>query len=133
MTKTGVSYQETITVSKQHLDGLNHVNNVIYIQWLNDISEKHWKKITSPQLTQASVWIVLKHEIKYIKQAVLGDVLTVKTHIGETFAATSIRYVTFLKNNTPVAIAQSTWCLIDKINLKPKRIGQDILDVLYSK
>jgi len=40
-----VSHTYTVKVTEKDIDGLNHVNNVVYLQWVNDISERHWNKI----------------------------------------------------------------------------------------
>ena len=59
MSKKGASYQKELIVEKEHLDNLNHVNNVVYVRWINDISEEHWEQITTPELESDYFWVVV--------------------------------------------------------------------------
>lgn len=131
MSNIGVSFQDSLSVSKEHIDNLNHVNNVVYIQWINSISETHWQIISNTELNTKYVWVVLKHEIDYFGEAVLGDVLTLNTYVGESDGVKSIRHVEILKNEKLLVRGKTTWCLIDIKTHKPKRIETDILKVLY--
>jgi hypothetical protein len=40
--KNSVSYHYSFKVQKKDIDILNHVNNLVYLKWVNDVSEKHW-------------------------------------------------------------------------------------------
>ena len=128
-----VSYQHSFHVEANHLDALNHVNNVVYLQWVNDISEKHWEILSNELLNSKYFWVCLRHEIDYLNQAILGDEITVFTWVGESAGVRSIRNVHIYKGDILLTKIKSTWCLIDKKTLKPTRIKQDILDVLIQK
>lgn len=128
-----VSYQHSFYVEANHLDALNHVNNVVYLQWVNDISEKHWEILSNELLNSKYFWVCLRHEIDYLNQAILGDEITVFTWVGESAGVRSIRNVHIYKGDMLLTKIKSTWCLIDKKTLKPTRIKQDILDVLIQK
>ena len=128
-----VSYQHSFLVEANHLDALNHVNNVVYLQWVNDISEKHWEILSNELLNSKYFWVCLRHEIDYLNQAILGDEITVFTWVGESAGVRSIRNVHIYKGDILLTKIKSTWCLIDKKTLKPTRIKQDILDVLIQK
>ena len=125
-----VSYQHSFPVEARHLDGLNHVNNVVYLQWVNDISEKHWELLSNESLNSKYFWVCLRHEIDYLHQAVLGDEITVFTWIGESAGVKSVRNVHIYKGDILLTKIKSTWCLIDAKTLKPTRIKEDILEVL---
>ena len=72
-------YKKTILVAPQHLDELNHVNNVIYVQWMQDIAAEHWNTFASEQLRQNILWMIKRHEIEYYNQAFLNDALQMET------------------------------------------------------
>ena len=131
--KGTVSYQHTFYVDKKHIDTLNHVNNVVYLQWVNDISEKHWDILSDENINSKNFWVCLRHEIDYLDQAILGDEITVFTWIGETEGVKSVRNVSIYKQDTLLTKIRSTWCLIDAKTLKPTRIKEDILKVLIKK
>jgi acyl-CoA thioester hydrolase len=74
----------THIVLKNELDTLDHVNNVVYVQWIQDVSTKHWNDLTKNNPDLNYVWVVTRHEIDYKGQAVLGDEITFKTWVGVT-------------------------------------------------
>jgi len=128
----GVFYTN-FTVLKSHIDQLNHVNNVIYVQWIQDIANQHWNELKKGHDTSHYTWVVIKHEIDYLKQAVLGDQIEAKTWVGKTGGIKSIRYVEFYKNNILLVKAVTTFCLLNAFSFKPTRITNDIYDMLTSK
>lgn len=133
LSKGKVSYQHSFRVEPKHLDTLNHVNNVVYLQWVNDISEKHWKLLSNEDLNSKYFWVCLRHEIDYINQAILGDEIRVFTWVGESVGVKSVRNVIIYKGETVLTKIKSTWCLIDAKTLRPTRIKEDILGVLIQK
>lgn len=125
-----VSFSYKTKVESHHIDTLMHVNNVVYLQWVNDISERHWNKLAINGIKEKYFWVVLRHELDYLNEAVLGDELTIHTWIGESRGVKSVRHVEISKGETLLLKAASTWCLIDAKTLRPTRIKNDILDVL---
>ena len=125
-----VSYQDTFKVDENALDALNHVNNVVYLQWVNDISEKHWNLLAGQEIKEKYFWVVLRHELDYKNQAFLGDEITVSTWVGESSGVKSIRNVHISKGETILLKARSTWCLLEVKTLRPTRIKEDILSLL---
>ena len=125
-----IPFEITLTVNKAHIDELKHVNNVVYLQWVQDIANKHWNQLKEGYDTSAYIWLVLRHELDYLGQANLGDEILIKTWVGETSGIKSIRHVEFYKNQKLITKAKTYWCLVDAITLKPKRITGDVLNVL---
>jgi len=128
-----VSYQHSLRVEEKHIDSLNHVNNVVYLQWVNDISEKHWEILSNQNLNSKYFWVCLRHEIDYLSQAFPGDEISIFTWVGESAGVRSIRNVHIYKGDILLTKVKSTWCLIDANTLKPTRIKEDILEVLGRK
>lgn len=123
-------FEIQLTVTKDHIDELNHVNNVVYLQWVQDIANLHWDKLKEGHDTSDYVWVVLRHELDYSGQAGLNDTITVKTWVGETAGIKSVRHVEFYKEEKLLVRAKTFWCLVDAKTLRPKRITGDILKVL---
>jgi len=128
-----VSHTYTFTVSEKDIDGLNHVNNVVYLQWVNDISERHWNILSNEEIRQKYIWVVLRHELDYVNQAFLGDEITLLTWVGESSGVKSVRNVNVYKEGSILLKARSTWCLIDAKSLRPARIKEEILSLLRPK
>lgn len=117
-------------VVKQEIDELNHVNNVVYLQWVQDVAKLHWLKLTKETPQDDCIWVVVRHEIDYLSSAILNDVVTLKTWVGETKGVKSIRYVEILKDTKVLAKARTTWCLLATKTMRPKRITENILKIL---
>jgi acyl-CoA thioester hydrolase len=52
MELTNNHYKKTIIVLPEHLDDINHVNNVVYVQWMQDIAGEHWNSVATDKLKQ---------------------------------------------------------------------------------
>lgn len=121
------------TVVTNEIDSLHHVNNVVYLSWIQDVANDHWAILKEGHNTEGYVWVVVRHEIDYLRQAVLGDVVQIRTWVGKTEGVTSIRHVEISKEDKVLVKAQTTFCLLDAKTFKPARITQDILAVLEAK
>jgi acyl-CoA thioester hydrolase len=117
-------------VSANEIDTLSHVNNVVYVQWIQDISTKHWNDLTKNAPDLNFVWVVTRHEIDYKGQALLGDVITFKTWVGEIKGVTSVRHVEIFKGDILLVKAQTIWCMLHAETLRPARITESVLKVL---
>jgi len=124
-------YSKTITVLPEHLDDLNHVNNVVYLQWVQDIAKEHWFSKTSSEINTAYFWVVVKHELEYKKPAFLDDVIMVTTYVEEFKGALSVRCVEFKKGEELIVKTRSQWCLIGAKDHKPKRVPLEISELFF--
>lgn len=121
-------FEQTITVSKNDLDQLNHVNNVRYVQWVQDIAEAHWLKNAPRTILDHYFWVMLSHHIEYKGEAVLGDELTVKTYVSKSEGLFSIRHVE-ITNNTKaklIVTSETKWCFMNTATKKPNRIPPEV-------
>ncbi len=120
-------YEVSRQVEKSEIDDLNHVNNVVYVQWANDIATDHWLAVAPQSIKDQYDWVMIKHCIEYKKSAVLGDLIYIRTQVGR---ATNVRYERFIEiynkeSNELLARTTSDWCAIDKAG-KPVRISQEL-------
>ena len=126
-------FETNYSVVTSDIDELNHVNNVVYLQWIQNISNLHWTQLKQGADTSAYAWVVIRHEIDYLGQALLGDSIVAKTWVGKTGGIRSIRHVEFYKNNKCIVKAQTTFCLVNSKSFKPTRITDQILMMLAPK
>lgn len=123
-------HQKTIRVAREDLDDLQHVNNVRYLEWIQDISREHWMLKAPESLNKVVVWVVLSHHISYKKAAFLGDELLVKTHIASNSGVTSKRVVEIIHRERGLLVRSETdWCLLKASTLKPMRISDSIKEL----
>lgn len=129
------TYTHRRTVTKEHLDDLNHVNNVTYVQWIQDIAKEHWEVRAPDQLKKDFIWVVIRHEIDYKMQAFLGDDILIETYVGETTFVTSERFVNIKNAETGkiLVAAKSMWCLLDADSKRPTKITEDLRTVFHKR
>ena len=126
-------FETNYTVVTSDIDELNHVNNVVYLQWIQNIANLHWTQLKQGADTSAYAWVVIRHKIDYLGQALLGDSIVAKTWVGKTGGIRSVRHVDFYKNNKCIVKAQTTFCLVNSKSFKPTRITDQILMMLAPK
>jgi len=126
-------FTRSFRVSQAEIDALNHVNNVKYLEWVQNIAQEHWEKLSSTDLNSRYVWVVVRHELDYLRPAILNDFITISTWVGKTSGVKSERFVEIKKNDILVAKAKTIWCLLDKQSMRPIRIPKEIIRSLYPK
>lgn len=124
------NFEFKIKVSSKDIDDLNHVNNVVYVNWMDKVAFEHWSFLTKDYPLPQYIWVVVKHEIDYLKQAVLGDEIIVKTWVGETKGFKSERHMEFYKDTNLLVKAKTIWGMLDAKTYKPTRIRENVLKVL---
>lgn len=124
-------YQLEITVNQSDLDELNHVNNIRYVEWVQDIAKAHWQKNVTSKVNKSYFWVLIKHCIEYKSEAFLNDVIVLKTYIEKSEGVKSKRIVEITNKQTQKLIARSetTWCLIDSETKRPARVTKEITDL----
>lgn len=127
-----VRFTRLHNVTPEEIDELDHVNNVVYVQWVQDIAAAHWHELAAEEIRKHYAWVVLKHEIEYVRPALLHDPVTLTTWVESADGVRSVRCVeiTHATSNTLLAKARTTWCLLDALTLRPKRID-DTLRTLF--
>ena len=128
-----IVFSKEIIVSSEHLDDLNHVNNVRYLQWVQDIATEHWNSVTEDSINDLYYWLVLDHEISYRVQAFLDETVTVKTFIEKNDGIRSVRVVQFILKERLIVQAKTTWCLMNKEKHRPARIPEEFTPLSFSK
>ena len=123
------TYEKIITVSEEDLDQLNHVNNVRYVQWVQDMAEAHWLQNATQTILDQYFWVLVSHRIDYKHQAVLGDILQLKTYVSKSEGLFSFRQVDIYNTTTDKLIVSSEtkWCFMSVATKKPKRIPSEII------
>lgn len=121
-------FEKTIKVQEGDLDDLNHVNNVRYVQWMQDIAKEHWQAKAPEELVNTTVWVVLTHHITYKSAAKLNDNILIKTYIAKSKGPVSVRVVEmYKKENKQLLVKSKTeWCLLNSETFKPMRISPEI-------
>ena len=118
----------TVPVQAGDIDGLNHVNNAVYLRWIQDVATAHWESLASADAKNAIGWVVVRHEIDYKTAANLGDKILLRTWVG---AASRLKFERFTEvrrqtDNQLLAQARTLWVPIDWKTGKPVRVPLDV-------
>jgi acyl-CoA thioester hydrolase len=116
-----------LVVSDNDIDQLGHANNVVYLRWAQDVAAAHWNNIANESVQKEMIWVVLRHEIDYKKQALAGETLLLYTWVTDAEGVRSTRHVEICNaKGEIVALVKTTWCLVDPVTRRPKRIPDEI-------
>jgi acyl-CoA thioester hydrolase len=123
-------FRHTLKIRSSDIDTLGHVNNVVYLRWVQEAAESHWNSLTSIAERTELAWVVIRHEIDYYHSAKLTDDLFALTWVEASEGVKSIRIVEiFNQSEKLLAKARTTWCLIDAKTQRPKRISEDLKSI----
>lgn len=115
-------YSHPISVKKEDLDELNHVNNVVYLSYLQEAAISHWYSTAPKEIAEAIRWVVRKHEIEYFKPAHETDQLTVNTWVSNFTQISSERHYEIKRGEELLVKASTLWIALDAKKMKPTRI-----------
>src|SRR4026209_1010150 len=87
------SFEIAVTVQPSDIDGLGHVNNVVYLRWMQEAAAAHWEAAAAEALRAQTIWVVVRHEIDYKAPAFEGEHLVARTWVGEPAGATWERFI----------------------------------------
>ena len=121
-------FTRIFTAQPDDIDELGHVNNAVWVRWIQDIATSHWQAVAAPEHIAAYIWVVTRHEIDYRGNVGLGDVVTALTEIREgPSGARFDRRVDFRDSAGKVIVsANTTWAMIDRASGRLARVREDV-------
>lgn len=121
-------FQLNINPKSTDFDELGHINNVVYLQWVQDVAEAHWKNISGTDDDQINLWVALRHEIDYKKEIKPNEKVVAETWVASMEGVKSERMTRIFNpdNNQTKAEARTFWCLLDAKTKRPKRIPEEM-------
>ena len=121
-------FEQPIAVLPEDIDLFDHVNNVVYVRWVQEISSAHWNAGATEAEMNAIGWVVVRHEIDYMNPARLGDDIVARTWVGVAQKNFFERYAEFVRTRDQkvLARARSLWCPIDLNTRRPIRANAEI-------
>lgn len=100
-------FTHTISVTAADIDEMNHVNNVVYLRWVQDAAAAHWDALATEEMKHKYAWVVLRHEIDYKSPAKLGDPVSAQTWVSSREGVRSVRHVKIMHAKTGVVFAEA--------------------------
>ena len=117
-----------MAVQPADIDQQNHVNNTVYVRWIQEIATAHWNATAPVPARDEIAWVVLRHEIDYKSPVCLGDEIVLRTWVGKATRVTFERFVEVLRraDRKLLAQARTLWVPINPQTAKPTRVPPEI-------
>jgi len=121
-------FTKAFTAAPEHIDELGHVNNAVWLQWVQDIATAHWSAVAAPEHVERYVWVVTRHEIDYRGNVGLGESVAGETWIpNPPKGAQFDRCVEFRDGAGKRLVAvKSTWAMLDKTSGRLVRVPAEV-------
>jgi acyl-CoA thioester hydrolase len=121
-------FEMAIAVVPADIDELGHVNNVVYLRWVQDIAVAHWRAAAARDDRQKVLWVVVRHEIDYRQAARLGDAILARTWVGAATRIKFERHTELLRasDRRLLAKARTVWCPIDAVTGRPTSVSAEV-------
>ena len=121
-------FELPLSVQPEDIDTMGHVNNIVYLRWVQEAAAAHWNAAATEEQKTGYAWVVVRHEIDYLRPALLGDQLAARTHVGVASGAKFDRHVEIwrITDETILARARSVWVAIDPRSGRPRRVGEEL-------
>ena len=121
-------FTRAFTAQAQHIDELGHVNNAVWVQWIQEVAVAHWQAAAPDDLVERYIWVVTRHEIDYLRPLTEGETVTARTWVGDApKGARFDRHMEFVNaDGKPCVRAVTSWAMIDRESGRPMRIRDDV-------
>ncbi|TPG48235.1 acyl-CoA thioesterase [Sphingomonas glacialis] len=121
-------FTQIITASPADIDELGHVNNAVWVRWIQEIAVAHWVALAPAEHQAAYVWVVTRHEIDYRGNVRVGETVTGETWIAAPpKGARFDRHVRFTGADGKVKVeAVTTWAMLDRATGRLARVREEI-------
>ena len=117
----------SVTAVMADIDELGHVNNAVYLRWIQAVATAHWQAVARPDDVARFVWVVTRHEIDYLRPTLAGETLTLTTWVGTPRGARFDRYVEIADTAARIRVRAATvWALIDQVTGRAVRVPREV-------
>lgn len=120
-------------VRAEDIDLLGHVNNLVYLKWMQSAAVAHSAEQGWPteryQSLQAG-WVVRSHQIEYLQPAFADHGIIVRTWVADLKKISSLRRYQILRDRDEavLATAATNWAFIDFATGRLTRIPLEVAD-----
>jgi len=125
-------YSKTVFIPKTAIDENGHVNNVAYVQWMQDIAVEHYSSIggVTAQGSDAT-WVVREHRIEYLLPAFEGEEIEIRTWVENLRRVRSLRKYEFVRklDNKVLVRGETDWVFMDLKTGRPIPIPAQVVQV----
>ena len=129
-----IPYDMPIKVQASDIDMMGHVNNTIYLRWVQEAATEHWDAVAHVDDHATMFWLITRHEIDYKRPAFEGDQLVARTWVGYFEHHKCERFTDIIRvsDNRIMASARTIWCPCSQETKRTVRLTQEQI-MRYSK
>jgi acyl-CoA thioester hydrolase len=122
------AFEIIVPVQPADIDRQKHVNNTVYLRWVQDVATAHWDARAPAAVRETIGWVVLRHEIDYKMPAGLGDEIVLRTWVGHATRVTFERFTEMRRRSDGefVAKARTLWVPVTTTSGKPMRVPTEV-------
>lgn len=122
------TFHWAITATEADIDELGHVNNAVWVRWIQDVATAHWAVVAAPEHQAAYFWVVIRHEIDYLRAVLPGETVTARTWVPDPPRGAKFdRHIEFAGADGKVRVRSvTTWAMIDRATGRPLRVTPEI-------
>lgn len=121
-----MKFSHAFLVDSEDIDEHDHVNNVTYLRWIQEVAVAHWKDAAPFEMQKQFTWFVLRHEIDYKNRAFGKDEITATTWVGNASKIKCERFTEIRRGPKILAEAKRVWCLLERESGRPSRISDEL-------
>ena len=123
-------YELCIEVRPEDIDELGHVNNVVYVRWVQEAATAHWRARARAEDQDALLWVVSRHEIDYARPAFLDTDVIARTWVGTARRWEFERHTELVRGSDGkrLARARTLWVPVDARTLRPTDVSDSVRD-----
>ena len=123
------TFKQRFTAAPDDIDELGHVNNAVWVRWIQEIATAHWYALADPTHHAAYVWFIVRHEIDYLRSLAVGESVTARTWVAESpRGARMDRHMEFTGEDGRVRVrAKTTWAIMDRASGRPLRVPPEVI------
>src|SRR5947208_1448366 len=121
-------FEISVSVMPGDIDEQNHVNNTVYLRWVQEVATAHWQAVASGEAQESIGLVVLRHEIDYKAAACLGDEIILRTWVGKATRLTFERFTEIRRSadGQLLSKARTLWCPINAQTGRPARVPSEV-------
>lgn len=128
-----IIFTKTITIPASAIDENGHVNNVTYVQWMQDIAVEHYA--TAGGVTaqgQNATWVVREHKVEYLRPAFAGQEIEIRTWVEDARRVRSLRKYEFVRvsDSSLLVRGETDWVFVDASTGRPLLIPETVVSLL---
>jgi acyl-CoA thioester hydrolase len=125
-------YSKIITIPKTAIDENGHVNNVTYVQWMQDIAVEHYSSIGGVEAQGPdATWVVREHRIEYLIPAFAGEEIEIRTWVENIRRVRSLRKYEFVRkaDGKTLVRGETDWVFVDAKTGSPRAVPDRVVKV----